>query len=133
MKKDPISESLGMTPYTPEEPFSHTLQVLDHDAVDHSEQFEEVKTNLRQMLSKAGPAFNNLIDISSTAQSDKMFLALAALMKTMVEANRELADTTTKQIAAAGGPSDKNPTTVNNNLNITATDLLDMIKGSQQK
>lgn len=122
MKKDTISESLGMVPYFPD-PLD--IKEIKHDVIDTHEQFEEIKTNLRQLLAKTTPALNNLIDVASTAESDKMFLALAALLKSITEANRELADTTVKQSAANG---DRNPTTINNNLNITAADLLKMIK-----
>jgi len=124
MKKDPISEALGMNNLI-SSPTSHTVQVIDHEEVDHSTQFEEVKTNLKQLLSKTTPALNNLIDVAVASESDKIYLALAALIKSITEANRELADTTVKQAQLTG---DRNPTTINNNLNITATDLLKMLK-----
>lgn len=124
MKKDPISQAMGMNELIPT-PVVHTLQVLDHEDIDHSTQFEEVKTNLRNLIGKSGPALNTLIDLAMASESDKLYLALAALMKTVTEANRELADTTVKQHQITGP---KEPTTVNNNLNITATDLLKMLK-----
>ena len=91
MKKDTISESLGMVPHLPD---PLVIKEIKHDVIDTHEQFEEIKTNLRQLLAKTTPALNNLIDVASTAESDKMFLALAALLKSITEANRELADTT---------------------------------------
>lgn len=130
MKKDPISDALGMNEMTSLPPVTHTVQVLDHEEIDHAAQFEEVKTNLRQIISKSGPALNNLIDVAMNSESDKMYLALAALMKSMTEANRELADTTVKQREMTGP---KEPTTINNNLNITATDLLKMLKGTKNE
>lgn len=122
--KDTIAEALGMNELEIVDQ-SVTGEVVTVNPDADVKDFTEVKENLRQLINKTTPAFNSLIALALASESPKVYEQLTGMMRVMVEANREIADTRTKEVSVTG---ERAPTTINNNLNISTTDLLKMIK-----
>ena len=82
---DPISNALGMTPM-PEKP----KLVLGTVAIDDNSDYEYARQNIYGVIETGANALDQLAQIAAQTQHPRAFEVLANLVKTMVDANKDL-------------------------------------------
>jgi hypothetical protein len=98
---DKISESLGLTPI---EEFKE-VEVLDKEeqgaeyTVETASEadYEYVRNNLKEIIDGGAQSLAVLQSLAEASENQKVYETLAAFMKTVVEANRELIDLDTRK------------------------------------
>ena len=101
------------------EPKEVNSQVQD-DLVD-------VRNNVRDIIKQTAEAALAVADLADTSQSARYYEVLNGLLKTSIEANRELVDIHKKKQEIM--KSSSGPRTQVNNLIMTSNEMLKIIKG----
>lgn len=125
-----MSEDTAITVTKPD----GTVQVIDQDSskLDQVElELEEVKSNLMSLADVGRTAIDKLIVLADQSQHPKVYEALATLIKSVNESNREAGTILREKrdlIAQRnqGQPADTNVT--NNNLYLTTSDAINLLK-----
>lgn len=90
------------------------------------------RSNLKGLLDKGNSSLDELIQIAKQSESPRAFEVVSTLMKTMIDANKEFVDMSQKKKYEQedhGSPQGNQTNVTNNNLILSTTDLLKMIKG----
>lgn len=126
-KKDIISQSLGMAPIEPTE-------VQMFASVDKApSDYEYARQNLYDVIEKGSSALEDIIDIAKQSESPRAFEVATNLIKTMVDANKDLLELA-KRKKELEHKDPEGPQTVNNNLFVgSSAELLKMIKGKTEE
>lgn len=82
---DPISKALDMQPM-PEQP----KIVLGTVAIDDDNDYEYARQNIYQVIETGANALDNLAAVASQSQHPRAYEVLASMIKTLVEANKDL-------------------------------------------
>lgn len=121
--KDPLDDALGLPPIvrSPTEPV-----VPDSDTND----YDEARKNLYRLIAKAEDHLDELGEVAMISQHPRAFEVYSNLLKTTIDANKELLGLkkTNKEISGIGS---EGPKTINNNLIMTTDEVLKMIKGNR--
>lgn len=123
MAKDVISSSLGLEPIE----FEEKQVVIEPSKSDND--YEYARRNLYDVIEKGNRALEDIIDIAQQSESARAFEVATTLIKTMVDANKDLLSLakTKKELDRADGMPEKQVT--NNNLFVgSSAELLKMIK-----
>lgn len=91
------------------------------------EDFEVVRDNTKNLIKDAMVAVNELMQIAGYSQDHELYASLALLMKTALQANRDLVNLQFKRSAINQGAG---PTTINskNTLVMTTAEAMEMIE-----
>lgn len=145
MSDDKISSALGIRPLSEvreeeknlpaEVPQEELLPAVVSDEDDENIQdLEEVRQNIKGVIETGDEALREMLEIAKQSEQPRAFEVVSTLMKTMLDANKDFADISTKKKFAKeelNGPKEAAQTNVtNNNLIVSTADLLKMIKGS---
>jgi hypothetical protein len=128
MKQDKIASFLDIEPMT-EKPKQEVIPPSKEN-----DDYEYARRNLYDVIEKGADALEEIIDIAKQSESARAFEVATNLMKTMVDANKDLVmlAKTKKEIEKFDQPAAEN-NTINNNLVISSAELLKMIKDNSQK
>lgn len=144
MNDDAISKALGIRPLEEakkEELPSvieeeETLPVLQEDASladDNIQDIEQARKNIQNIIEQGDDSLKEMISLAKQSESPRAFEVAANLMKTLLDANKDFVEMSTKKkyaIEEKNGPKEAAQTNVvNNNLILSTADLLKMIKG----
>jgi hypothetical protein len=154
MNNDKIGETLGLRPIeeakaeiqteeTVQEEKSIVVKeevnppaLLDDGAQENLEDLEEARQNIKSVMETGDEALREILEIAKQSEQPRAFEVVSTLMKTMLEANKDLADISTKKRfikEEINGPKEAAQTNVtNNNLIVSTADLLKMIKGENE-
>lgn len=125
---DKISQSLGIAPLQKQE----ILPAVQSDQVN--DDFEYARGNIINTIEKGNEALQGILDVAGMGQHPRAYEVAANLVKTMVEANKDLLDLTKKKKEIEKVENKLNPQTVNNNLFVGSTaDLLKALKANNIK
>ena len=143
MNDDKISTALGIRPLseisedeehlpmevheTPKE-----LAVVNTEDDENIRDLEQVRQNIQGIIETGNDAMREMLEIAKQSEQPRAFEVVSTLMKTMLDANKDFADISTKKKFAKeeiNGPKQETNIT-NNNLIVSTADLLKMIKGS---
>ena len=126
---DSISQALDLTPL----PLPSTTAVaVSADQVDND--FEYARGNMIATIEKGNEALTGILDVAGMGQHPRAYEVAANLVKTMMEANRELLDLQKKKKEIEKIENKNNPQTVNNNLFVGSTaELLKALKSNNMK
>jgi hypothetical protein len=87
-------------------------------------------------MSTGQEAMKEMLEIAKQSEQPRAFEVVSTLMKTLLDANKDYADISTKRKFAKeeiNGPKEAAQTNVtNNNLIVSTSDLLRMIKGEPE-
>jgi hypothetical protein len=150
MSEKVIAEALGLRPLdevipkNEEKDISEMLpmvqgsdnlpEVKDTVGEEHLQDIEKARENIEEIIEHGKDSLATLVDLAKQSQSARAFEVVSTMMKTMLDANKEFVDMSTKRKYAkedhgsAGTPGNTTNVT-NNNLILSTTDLLKMIKG----
>ena len=125
---DKISQSLGIAPLQKQE----ILPATQSDQVTND--FEYTRGNIINTIEKGNEALQGILDVAGMGQHPRAYEVAANLVKTMVEANKDLLDLTKKRKEIEKADNALNPQTVNNNLFVGSTaELLKALKSNNIK
>ena len=125
---DKISQSLGIDPLQKQE----ILPATQSDQVTND--FEYARGNIINTIEKGNEALQGILDVAGMGQHPRAYEVAANLVKTMVEANKDLLDLTKKRKEIEKADNALNPQTVNNNLFVGSTaELLKALKSNNIK
>ena len=144
MIDDTISKALGLRPL--EEAKKEELpaivedkEILPAEPVNNSlvdaniEDIEKARKNIQNIIEKGDDALAEMMDLAKQSESPRAFEVASTLMKTLLDANKDFVEMSTKKkyaIEEKNGPKEAAQTNVtNNNLILSTADLLKMIKG----
>lgn len=96
---------------------------------------EIAKQNIENIIRQGDQSLTEIISIAKQSQSPRAFEVVSTLMKTLLDANRDFVDMSTKKKYAEdemNSPKEAAQTNVtNNNLILSTADLLKMLKGDK--
>ena len=113
--KDIISESLNIIPY--EETQSEIVEVNPTTQHDDS---EYVRNNFHSIIEKGKDALDEMMSIAKASEHPRAFEVVSTLMKTLVDANKDLANLSKD----SKKKEESNPQTVNNSIFVGSTSEL---------
>lgn len=109
---------------------------FDDGAQENLEDLEEVRQNIKQVMEKGDEALKEILEIAKQSEAPRAFEVVSTLMKTMLDANKDLADISSKKRFVKeeiNGPKEAAQSNVtNNNLIVSTADLLKMLKGDNE-
>lgn len=108
--------------------------VVDTAGEENLEDIELARENIKDILEKGTDSLETLVMLAKQSESPRAFEVVSTMMKTLLDANKEFVDMSTKRRYAkedSGSVQGTNNTTnvTNNNLILSTTDLLKMLKG----
>lgn len=110
--------------------------IIDNGAEENLEDLEEARQNVKGVIETGDEALREMLEIAKQSEHPRAFEVVSTLMKTMLDANKDLADISTKKRFVKeeiAGPKEAAQTNVtNNNLIVSTADLLKMIKGESE-
>ena len=95
----------------------------------------KVRENIEGVIELGNEAVREMLEIAKQSESARGFEVVSTLMKTLLDANKDFADVSTKKkfaIEEINAPKEAAQTnTVNNNLIVSTADLLKMLKDTE--
>ena len=129
-KKDIISQSLGIEPQTDAKIFD----IIPAVKAEKGNDYEYARRNNYDIIEKGMSALEDIIDIAKQSESARAFEVATNLMKTMLDANKDLLELAqkNKELTREDKVADKLVT--NNNLFVgSSADLLKMLKTNKDE
>lgn len=120
-----ISTALNMAPM-PVAASNSVPVVIPPTSVEND--FEFARTNMYDAIVKGQDALDELVGIAKQNQQARTFEVVSTLINTLVSANKELVELHKKHKDLTKEDVPDNKTNINNNLVLSASDLLDMLK-----
>jgi len=130
---DPISAAMNMTPIIPGDQPNQVMKLMG-DIFDDSAKtdFTTARNNILDLINAGKMSLDNLVSLASQAQHPRMYEVLAGLIKTLVDANKDLLEIQSKirEIHSADTPQNNTDgNIINNNLFVGSThELQRMLK-----
>jgi len=124
MAKDIISKSLGLEPLQDE-----IISKIQTPPSTVKNDYDYARDNLYNIIERGNNALEDIMDIAKQSESARAFEVVTNLIKTMVDANKDLLELAKKkkELDKNEEPDQKNVT--NNNLFVgSSAELLKMIK-----
>ena len=103
-------------------------------ADENLKDIELAKANIENIINLGDDAVREMTEIAKQSESPRAFEVVSTLMKTLLDANKDYVEMSTKRrYAKEEDPSaDKSTNVTNNNLIVSTADLLKMIKGEDK-
>ena len=143
--KNKIDESLGIRdlteipietaqslPVVKEEHLPAPVNSVDksRDVAANIADIELAKSNIENIIELGDESIKEMVEIAKQSESPRAFEVVSTLMKTLLDANKDFVELSTKKRYAKEEEDTKTEANVtNNNLIISTADLLKMIKG----
>jgi hypothetical protein len=141
MSDDKISSALGIRPLSEisedeqnmpvEATEAQPPAVISEEDDENLQDLEKVRQNIQGVIDIGDEALKEMLEIAKQSEMPRAFEVVSTLMKTMLDANKDFADVSSKKKYAKeelNGPKQAAQVT-NNNLIVSTADLLKMIKG----
>jgi hypothetical protein len=143
MSKDQISKALGLTPLSEIEEEIKSVQEVETTEVENIEKFdapavvdnenlndlELARANVKNIIELGDDAVKEMVEIAKQSESPRAFEVVSTLMKTLLDANKDYVDISTKKKYAQEEQPQQETNITNNNLIVSTADLLKMLKG----
>ena len=146
-ENDKISKALGIRPLSETEkdepeiidppadlPAETNSGEVVHSGTDDQnvKDLELARKNVKNIIEMGDDAVKEMVTIAKQSESPRAFEVVSTLMKTLLDANKDFVDISSKKKFAEETEPQKNETNVtNNNLIVSTADLLKMIKGEK--
>jgi hypothetical protein len=142
MNDDKIATALGLRPLSEIREEDRDLPVeveeisvptiVSEEGNENIQDLETARQNIKSIITTGEDALAEILSVAKQSNSARAYEVVSTLMKTMLDANKDFVDISTKKKFAkeetAAPKQEQNIT--NNNLIISTADLLKMIKGS---
>ena len=129
---DPISSALNMTPLIPGDEPNQVTKLIGEMFDDSAKaDFTTARANIHKLIESGTDSLDKLVQIAAASQHPRAFEVVSTLMKTLLDANKDLLDIQSKirEIDGADTPKNGDARVINNNLFVGSTlELQRMIK-----
>jgi hypothetical protein len=122
-----IAKALNMQPYNTPEGVTHKI---DED-IDLDADLEAARRDIKEIADIGIQAVAEVASLASQSQHDKLYMALSSVMKSTLEANRELIDTHRSRKELKAIAEIESGTTVNNLFIGTTAELQELLAGKK--
>lgn len=120
MKSDKIiSDALDIA-----EPEIQAEFIPNEDQTD----FEFARQNIRSILEKGSVALDKMLEVADLSQHPRSYEVVSTLIKSLADTNKDLLELAEKKNRIEKAKTQTETQTINNNLYISTTELLKMIK-----
>lgn len=143
MNDDKISEVLGLRPLAEAKQEELPVPIEEKETLpsenveddDTIQDIEQARGNIKNIIEQGDDALKEMISLAKQSESPRAFEVASTLMKTLLDANKDFVEMSTKKKYAKEelmGPKEAAQTNItNNNLILSTADLLKMIKGDE--
>lgn len=114
-----ISDSLDIA-----EPEVQAEFIPNEDQTD----FEFARQNIRNILEKGSVALDKMLEVADLSQHPRSYEVVSTLIKSLSDTNKDLLELAEKKNRIEKAKSQTESQTINNNLYISTTELLKLIK-----
>ena len=130
-----LVESVDSVKNLPQKSVENLPAVPSKEANENLKDIELAKANIENIINLGDDAVKEMTEIAKQSESPRAFEVVSTLMKTLLDANKDYVEMSTKKrYAKEEDPSaDKSTNVTNNNLIVSTADLLKMIKGDEDK
>lgn len=115
-------------PSLPVEASQNLPATTDASAEENLADIELAKKNIENIISLGDDSIKEMVEIAKQSESPRAFEVVSTLMKTLLDANKDYVEMSTKKRYAKEEQTPQTQVT-NNNLIVSTADLLKMIKG----
>ena len=143
MNDDIIASTLGLRPLEEakqedlptavEGQEEHLPAESSSDSDENINDIDQARNNIKNIIEQGDDALKEMMELAKQSESARAFEVASTLMKTLLDANKDFVDMSTKKkyaIEEKNGPKEAAQSNVtNNNLIVSTADLLKMIKG----
>lgn len=123
-EKDPIGKALNLQPINAIKNQIQTAIDNNNDDVNHA------RTNIRDLIYKGTLSLEDLLDVAKASEHPRAYEVAAGFIKTLVDANKELADLRFREEKATAEKNVDNRS-INNFFVGSTTELLKMMKNAK--
>lgn len=114
-----------------EQPVQHPVP-FDAGAEENLKDIELAKANIENIISLGDDSVKEMVEIAKQSESPRAFEVVSTLMKTLLDANKDYVEMSTKKRYAKEEANPAKQEVTNNNLIVSTADLLKMIKGDSE-
>lgn len=131
---DDIGNSLGLNPMKPEIKGelveSVPTSVVTRNAEDQADRdYQYARENFYNVIEKGTHALEDMLDVAKASEHPRAYEVVSTIMKTLVDANKDLVSMSDKKAEAEKPEEDKSGNVTNNNLFVGSTsELQQMLK-----
>lgn len=109
------------------------LPAVQASNTDANDDFEYARKNLRDIIEKGQDALDTVFDLAKTSESPRAFEVASQMVKTLIDANKDLLELRKKNKELNDNKESQSPTTVNNHLFVGSTaELQQLIKKNKE-
>ena len=125
------AESVDSVKNLPQESVVQPPAVISKEAEENLKDIELAKANIENIINLGDDSVKEMVEIAKQSESPRAFEVVSTLMKTLLVANKDYVEMSTKKRYAK---EEESPSTnvTNNNLIVSTADLLKMIKGDNE-
>jgi len=118
-----------------QEPEKSTDIAITNSSDEMIEDIDKAKGNVQNIITYGDSALADMMELAKQSESPRAYEVAASLMKTLLDANKDFVLMSNRKHTAIdeakGGGNQEGPNVVNNNLVVSTTDLLKMLKGDK--
>ena len=130
---DEAEESVDSVKNLPQESVAQVPAVISKEAEENLKDIELAKQNIENIINLGDDAVKEMTSIAKQSESPRAFEVVSTLMKTLLDANKDYVEMSTKKRYAKEEETGPSTQVTNNNLIVSTADLLKMIKGDEQQ
>lgn len=110
------------------------VPTLTENDLENIEDIDLAKQNIKDLIERGDTSLTELIAIAKQSESPRAFEVVSTMMKTLLDANKEYVEMSTrKKYAKEETPVASQNNVTNNNLILSTNDLLKMMKGENNE
>jgi hypothetical protein len=143
MSEEKIAEALGLRPlseFEDEQPMKDVTVVIEENEIviattlddEVVNDIEKAKANIEDLIDKGGESLDSLLSLARQSESPRAFEVVSTMMKTLIDANKEFVNMSEKKKYAKEDHPAAQTNITNNNLILSTTDILNMLKGDKE-
>jgi dsDNA-binding SOS-regulon protein len=102
--------------------------IIDCTPVKENDDFEFARRNMRSIIEKGADALDKMIDVADMSQHPRSYEVVATLIKSLADTNKDLLELAEKKNRIEKGKDVDSNKTINNNLYISTSELLKLVK-----
>ena len=127
-----LVESVDSVKNLPQKSVENLPAVSTKEAAENLKDIELAKANIENIINLGDDAVREMTEIAKQSESPRAFEVVSTLMKTLLDANKDYVEMSTKKRYAKEEDQQGKTEVTNNNLIVSTSDLLKMIKGENE-
>ena len=127
-----LVESVDSVKNLPQKSVENLPAVSTKEAAENLKDIELAKANIENIINLGDDAVREMTEIAKQSESPRAFEVVSTLMKTLLDANKDYVEMSTKKRYAKEEDQQGKTEVTNNNLIVSTSDLLKMIKGDNE-